>query len=118
MRVRIAVATLGMSAVAFLTACSSGSADPDGQGAAVTCESFVKDRLKSPGSAKFPGVTDPDYAKIITVSGKKPWKYQINGYVDSDNSFGASVRSDYVCTVSTKNGDTWHLDYMRITERQ
>ncbi|MFD5425222.1 hypothetical protein [Streptomyces sp. NPDC127084] len=99
-----------------LTACG-GDGSPDGHSAAIMCEDFVKDRLKSPGTAEFPGVMDSDYAKTTVQSGTKPWKYEVTGVVDSQNGFGATVRSNYVCTVSTKDNETWTLDDMQLTQR-
>ncbi|MFJ5059039.1 hypothetical protein ACIP96_06420 [Streptomyces nigra] len=102
---------------ALLTACSAGDGKPLGEAAAVMCEDFVKQRLTSPGTAEFPGVTDSDYAQTKVLSDTKPWKYKVTGVVDSQNRLGATVRSNYVCTVSTKNDETWHLDDMQITDR-
>lgn len=116
MRTRICAA----AATALLGATAIGcSADnkPLSESAAVMCESFVKQRLKAPKTADFPGVTDPDYAKTKVLSNTKPWKYQVTGVVDSDNALGAQVRLDYVCTVSTKDNDNWHLDDMNLTQR-
>jgi hypothetical protein len=105
----LAAATIALPA---LTACGSSSSKPLDQGAAVMCEEFVKERLKSPGSAKFSDVFD---TKIKTLSDKKPWKYKVTGYVDSQNSFGASVRNNYVCTISTKDDKNWTLDDLDMT---
>lgn len=116
MRTRSIAATVTALLTATLVACS-GSGEPLSESAAVMCEQFVKKNLKSAGSAEFPGVTDADYAKTTTLSNAKPWKYKVTGVVDSDNSFGASVRSDYVCTVSTKDNDTWTLDDLDLTPR-
>ncbi|MFJ2002167.1 hypothetical protein [Streptomyces chartreusis] len=99
-----------------LTACSTDG-KPLSESAAVMCEEFVKQRLKSPGSAEFPGVTDSDYAKTTVLSDTKPWKYKVVGVVDSQNGFGAKVRLDYVCTVSTKDGDKWTRDDIQLTQR-
>ena len=30
--------------------------------------------------------------------------------VDSENGFGAKIRSSFVCTVTHTGGDSWHLD--------
>lgn len=57
--------------------------------AEMTCEELVKDSLKSPGTAEFVDVTTkarPD-GKVVTT-----------GSVDSQNGFGASVRSSFTCT--------------------
>jgi hypothetical protein len=117
MRIRTAVVAASLLLAPLLTACSSGDGAPLSESAAVMCEDFVKERLKSPGSADFPGVTSPDYAKTTTLHNTKPWKYKVTGVVDSQNSFGAKVRSNYVCTVSTKDDKSWHLDDMQIADR-
>lgn len=117
MRARTNVTAATAALLLTLTACGSSSSEPSDQTAAIMCEEFVKERLKSPGSAKFPGATDPDYADIATLHDSKPWRYEVAGYVDSDNSFGAKVRNDYVCTISTEDNDTWTLDDMELTER-
>ncbi|MFJ4902916.1 hypothetical protein [Streptomyces sp. NPDC088727] len=104
MRIRVITAALAVLAGASLVACDP--AEPTGQGAAVMCEKFVKERLKSPGTADFSGVSD---TQIKTISGSKPWRYLVTGYVDSQNGFGATVRNTYTCDVSTKDNDTWSL---------
>jgi len=57
-------------------------------GAIVACENAVETMLKSPSTARFNSA----------ASGDNPWT--IVGSVDSENSFGATVRADYQCTVS------------------
>lgn len=115
---RTTITALGLLLLtAGLTACSGSSSTPTHTDAEVMCEKFVKQRLKSPGSAQFPGVTDSDYAKTKVLSNAKPWKFAVTGVVDSQNGFGALVRSDYVCTVSTKNRTSWHLDDMNMHQR-
>lgn len=110
MRTRHLAATAALL-MATLAACG-GDSTPLDQSAAVMCEGFVEKRLKSPGSADFSGVTD---TVITTLSDKKPWKYKVTAYVDSENSFGAKVRNDYVCTISTKDNKNWTLDDLDIT---
>lgn len=102
--------------LATLTGCGTSDGKPLDQAAAVMCEGFVKKRLKSPGSAQFPGVMDSDYAKTKVLSDTKPWKYEVTGVVDSQNSFGAMLRNDYVCTVSTADNKTWNLDDLTFTD--
>jgi hypothetical protein len=96
---------------------SSDDGAPGDHAAAVMCEEFVKKRLKSPSTARFPGVTDPEYAKTTVLNDSKPWKYKVAGVVDSQNGFGATVRLTYACTVSTKDSDTWTLDDMDMAQR-
>jgi len=55
------------------------------------CEGFVRERLKAPATAKFSN------EKIIAIDGKL---YIVTGDVDSQNSYGAMLRSNYNCLVS------------------
>lgn len=64
-------------------------------GAAAACEDKVRERLKAPGSARFQAPRD---ARITTSP--EGW-FEIHAYVDSQNSFGALLRSQYTCTVSS-----------------
>lgn len=52
-------------------------------------QTIVEDCLKSPSSAKFPHSTEISYQKKGNL-------IAIQGYVDADNSFGASIRSNYL----------------------
>ncbi|QDN94973.1 hypothetical protein FNV58_01175 (plasmid) [Streptomyces sp. RLB1-9] len=100
------------AAVLLLGACSGMEDKPDSIAADVMCHDFVEKQLKSPGTAKFAGVTDYKYK---TLSDKKPWKFRITSWVDSQNPMGGVVRNPYVCTVSTKDNKTWHLDDLQFT---
>jgi hypothetical protein len=99
----------------LLSACGGGTDGPSEQGAAVMCEEFVKEKLKSPGTAEFSGVTE---TKIKTLSDKKPWKYQVTAWVDSQNDFGGVVRNPYMCVISTKDDHNWTLNNLQFTDPQ
>ena len=58
-------------------------------------EVFVKKKLKSPGTAEFPGTFEK--ADHITELGYK--KYKIVSWVDSQNSFGATIRTKFSCII-------------------
>ena len=55
------------------------------------CETFVKRQLKAPATAKF---SDESAAKVSAT------EYTSGGSVDSENSFGALLRSTYVCDMT------------------
>lgn len=112
MRINHASMTVLAAALLGLTACGS-SAPADGIEATIMCERFVKQRLKSPGSAEFSGASE---TTVTTISGKAPWKYQVSGHVDSQNSFGAKLRNTYGCTASTTDGETWTLDNLDLSK--
>ena len=56
-------------------------------------EELVKEQLKSPSTAEFPGtILERDEWKIT----KNQNIYFVNSWVDSQNSFGAMIRSDFI----------------------
>ncbi|MEQ8475568.1 hypothetical protein [Fulvivirga sp.] len=55
----------------------------------------IKERLISPSTAKFPSLQDR--LKQITYIGKG--KYSIDSWVDSQNSYGAIIRSRFSCVI-------------------
>lgn len=81
--------------------------DPDGDkyGAQNVCEQFVEKRLKAPATADF---TDTASAH----SGGGAWR--VTGAVDSENSFGANVRSTYVCQVQHTGDGNWRLTSLDV----
>lgn len=72
---------------------------------------YVKDALKAPATAKFPGILEA-YDHVRHVGGDK---YVISSYVDSENSFGALIRTNYICEIEIK-GDEIYLHDLRLLE--
>lgn len=93
----IAAATLA----AVVLACSSSPKDEHNNiEARIICEDFVKDRLKSPGTADFTDQSETGQYPTFTASGA----------VDSQNTFGGIVRNNYTCTVTYHpSTDKWTL---------
>ena len=56
------------------------------------CTDAVSQQLKAPGSADFQSKLDVDYR---TSGGNN---ITIIGYVDAENSFGAKLRTDWMCS--------------------
>jgi|TARA_R110000796_G_scaffold60351_1_gene139693 hypothetical protein len=63
-------------------------------------EEFVKQSLKSPSTAKFPGT----YEKRDYITKVSDNKYIIDAWVDSQNGFGAMIRSKYHCVIIFEGG--------------
>lgn len=74
--------------------------------ASVRCNMLVQAYLKSPSTAKFPA----DYTKGITVS-EDNQIFTIHSHVDSQNSFGGTVRTPYTCKLQYTGGGQhgWEL---------
>jgi len=77
--------------------------DLDVHGAWVYMTEFVKQRLKSPGSADFPF---GGYRHVTELGGKR---YKVKSYVDSQNAFGAVVRTHFEGVIKKINGG-WELE--------
>lgn len=80
----------------LLTGCSSRWSSDDGL-ASVCAKKKVKEMLKSPSSADFASV----YSQTITDLWNST--YNIKSYVDSQNSFWATARTNFSCTVSVQD---------------
>jgi len=90
--------------VVFAVAASCGGdndkpREPDQYDAKAMCHDWVKERLKAPSTAKF---------NNENVSGSAYGGFTITGAVDSENSFGGTVRSSWTCTLKlTADGKQW-----------
>lgn len=90
----------------------SGDGDASPGLAFEMCKTFVKRQLKAPSTATFRNFYDDDGEVSATGSGDGP--YRIVSTVDSENGFGAKIRSRFSCTVSHTGGDSWHLDAISV----
>lgn len=93
--------TMTAMAAAMLSVALVSCSDLDGPseaGAEVSCEQRVKEQLKSPSSADFDGTT----ARAVTET-----EYAVSGTVDSENGFGAMLRSEFTCTVQFRDDGTF-----------
>lgn len=88
--------------VLLLSGCSVASNETDVEPQAVAeCESSVTDMLKSPATAEFD-----------TTASEVAGSWTVTGTVDSENGFGALLRSDFRCYVDLE-ADTTTVDYLR-----
>jgi len=71
----------------------------------VEAEDIVKDNLKSPSTADFPASGNINEIDNNT--------FKVNSYVDSENSFGAKIRSDFSVTI-IKDGDNYSYKDLSI----
>lgn len=67
----------------------------------VMSEEFIKEKLKAPATADFPGGSD-GRVKYLGDS-----TYLVTSYVDAQNSFGANIRSNYTAKIKYVGEDKW-----------
>ena len=60
----------------------------------------IKQQLKSPSTAKFEGLFD-----FIAVQSADHKDWMIHGHVDAQNAFGATLRTNWTCTVTPIDRD-------------
>lgn len=68
------------------------------------CQRYVAARLSSPGSARFPAIHE---AGVTIATGGDD--FVVRGFVDSQNGFGAIIRTPFVCTVQHDGDERWKL---------
>ena len=84
-------------------------------GAYVMIQEFVEKRLVSPSSAEFPDALDGfDHDKNIDYLGDQT--YVIRSYVDSENAFGASLRTQFTGKIKQTSKDKWQLLELNLKE--
>ena len=67
----------------------------------IMSKSFVKNQLKAPATAEWPAFDEIKVQKFPDP----PNTYRVVGYVDSENGFGALIRTNYTCDLTYKGGD-------------
>lgn len=81
---------------------------PTSKDAKWMCRQFMEDSLKAPATAKFSN----SQQQSATALGNSTWSVS-GGYVDSENSFGANIRTRFSCTVRHTGGDSWRLESLQ-----
>lgn len=80
----------------------------------IKSQSFMEDRLKAPQSAKWPYLGD----KGVQVGfATKSHHWVVSSYVDSQNSFGAMIRTLYVMSLEYIPGQGWKMADLQAGEQ-
>ena len=88
---------------------TSNLSGDDGKAMAWTmAQEFVTDNLKSPSTASFGGMFSGDFQDYNkTVGSLGGGRFSVNAWVDSQNSFGAVLRTHFVCEVENLGEGKW-----------
>ncbi len=96
-----------LMAIAQIQGGDNTQSDSGARIASRRCEEAARNRLKSPSTAKFAPLSDQ---RIYRIEGEGE-AYRILSYVDSQNSFGAMVRTEFTCDLHYDASTiTWYLD--------
>jgi len=66
----------------------------------------IEKQLKAPSTARFASITDEETI-IHDLGGDK---FTVTSWVDSQNSFGATMRTKYQMTVERKSDGDWTIE--------
>jgi hypothetical protein len=97
---------IALCIIVLFSMCAFGGKDDDSIGesdAWVCAQDVVKKNLKSPSSAKFCLMSEA----TIHYNGEDGGgsRYTVSGYVDAQNSFGATIRKNFTVNLTvTKDG--------------
>lgn len=121
----IAAGVLGCFLLFGYVACSGSSDEPEQRrnneqaavpsgtanvtGAWVYMQQFVKKRLRSPSTADFP------FGGHRNVKPLGNDRYLVESYVDSQNSFGATVRTNFRGVIKEVEGG-WQIEELTLEE--
>ena len=72
----------------------------------IMMKNYVKQRLKTPNSAEFPGLIDGRENHVRYVGEQK---YEIKSWVDSQNSLGVKIRTPFIGQIEQVAKDRWSL---------
>ncbi|WP_208183590.1 hypothetical protein [Shewanella algae] len=109
---------VALIAAMALAGCGDGKpAEPTESMAYIQCKKAVSHVLKAPSTAEFGSYSDSIVTPIKTVTdsyGSISKTFLVVGYVDSQNGFGAMIRSKYTCQITGEPGNLWSTDSIDI----
>jgi hypothetical protein len=84
------------------------------------CKESVTKRLRAPSTAEFVGSAYLDIQHhVFHDLGKHKTKndFLVKGEVDSQNGFGAMLRSEFSCSITWLGYDQYRVNYTRVSDR-
>jgi hypothetical protein len=94
---------LGLAALGLSGCVCDYRANPK-TSACLLCRQFVRERLKAPSTADF----QPCYESVVR-QGAAANIWTVASWVDAENSFGAKIRTTYVCQLEDTGDGNWRL---------
>ena len=76
--------------------------------ASATCEKLITERVRSPATIDFGRESDKTRTNIGTGT------FRVVGQFDSQNGFGALIRTGYTCTLTYAGNNQWDINELRF----
>ena len=115
MKIRVGLAVAAVVAVYGCAArdpCEDRSFNRDA--AIFATEGAVKARLRAPASARFPTNSQGQGAHVRKIG---ECRFRVSSHVDSQNAFGAMLRSNYLADVVVSPDGTRRVENLSISEQ-
>lgn len=96
----------------YLSGCSEKTYQSDKDTVYAMSQEFLEDILVAPATAQYPDISE------ATIKQKTNNKWAVLCYVDSQNSFGALIRSWYACEMVLNTDDTWGCLYINLEDNK
>ncbi|HEX04320.1 MAG TPA: hypothetical protein ENH10_04070 [Bacteroidetes bacterium] len=77
-------------------------------------QDFMRERLTDPESATFPSMRWNDKVKVERDSDSQ--RYQVTAYVDSEDAFGGTLRTEYIADLEQVSKGEWLLYDIQVNE--
>jgi hypothetical protein len=107
------VCAVVVAPLALVAGCASSPGGGE-QDAYDQCVERVSDELLTPATADFSSYGDADVEREDRGVGW--YHYRVEGYVDSENEFGANVRAEFSCQVDFRY-DGWTVPEVDVRPR-
>ena len=116
------IGLFGTAAIEAVDEAASNPIQNEGRLAYVAAREFCRNGLKSPSTAKFITRNPASRSDVFTVAGrysntgKNHW--HASGLVDSQNGFGAMLRSEWEAIVEHTPSGNWHLEWVKVGDEE
>ena len=99
-----------LAAVIALPSCGGDEPESRTQPDSVTmyarCQPLIRQRLRAPSTARFPSITE---VQAGTFGAPEDSLYRIIGFLDAQNAFGGTIRSNFQCDMRWLGEDNFRL---------
>jgi hypothetical protein len=98
-----------IAATSLLAGCASKPVCENKVTAFVMAQEFVKRELKAPATASFPLINADGISVLEGDGGPGKCEFTVMLYVDSQNSFGANIRTNFIVRLvpDDESGTNW-----------
>jgi hypothetical protein len=80
----------------------------------IKVQDAIKQNLKAPATAKFPGILD--LGGDLIIEQRENHNYLIKAYVDAQNDYGALIRTHFTAVIQQVSENGWRIDSLDFEE--